>query len=295
MGNKNCRIFLYKLIKEEKNYMRSERWYKENSMIKHVHKMVPDILHVQNRTSNKLFSLLQDELFKTCGGNAHRVSEKCKEIEKVINETALGTSECPANNKIECFAGKITPFKESNHNTNKIFIYFVEIIDIVFSDVDVVNDLEWNSRYTKYVDVFRMFIDYFCGLWKKENKTKEQCDALQELGDRMMTTYVELWGVNNITNYFHYIECGHIDYFLRNCEGNIMIYANQGWEAMNGRFKFQLQRKTQRGGHAGVKGKKEPLHISALRFTGRWLLNWLYPDANELKTMLFPVSTNDII
>ena len=64
---------------------------------------------------------------------------------------------------------------------------------------------------------------------------------------------------------------------------------------MNGRFKFQLQRKTQRGGHSGVKGHKEPLHISALRFTGRWLLDWLYPDANELKILLFPVISSDVI
>ena len=110
---------LYKLIREEEDYSRSERWYKENSMVKHVHKMVPDILHVQNRTSNKLFSLLQDELFNTCGGNANRVSIKCTEIEKVINEKALGSPECPSNYKIECIAGKISAFKNTNISTNK--------------------------------------------------------------------------------------------------------------------------------------------------------------------------------
>ena len=108
----------------------------------------------------------------------------------------------------------------------KIFIYFIEIIDIIFSDVDVVNDVIWNNRYTKFVDIFRMYIDYFSELWKKENKNTEQCDSLQELGDRMMLTYTDLFGTNNITNYFHYIESGYIDYFLKNCDGNIMIYAN---------------------------------------------------------------------
>ena len=64
---------------------------------------------------------------------------------------------------------------------------------------------------------------------------------------------------------------------------------------MNGRYKFQLQRKTQRGGHAGVMGNKKPLHVSALKFTGRWLLNWLYPDSSELKNVLFPITNENVI
>ena len=71
----------------------------------------------------------------------------------------------------------------------------------------------------------------------------------------MMTTFLQLWDVNATSNYFHYIECGHIDYFLRKCEGNIMIYVNQRWDAMNGIFKFQLQGKATQGGHVGVKSK----------------------------------------
>ena len=50
-----------------------------------------------------------------------------------------------------------------------------------------------------------------------------------------------------------------------------------------------------RGGHAGVKGNKEPLHVSVLRFTGRWLLNWLYPDSNELKNVMFPITNENVI
>ena len=47
------------------------------------------------------------------------------------------------------------------------------------------------------------------------------------------------------------MESGHVyDYMMMN-DGNIAIHANQGWEAVNGKFKDALKGKTQRSGHYG--------------------------------------------
>ena len=210
----------------------------------------------------------------------------CKHIEKLINEECLGSTACPANFIIECENGKIGNVKLTNDNTKKIMLDIFNIISIIYKDDVLENNVELRERKDKICKIFTLYIDYFVELWKDENKNNAQCSQLQISADVIIQLLVELWGVDHITNYFHYMESGHVDFFLRSCDGNLMQYAQQGWEAMNGKFKEALQRKTQRGGHSGVKGHKEPLYVSALRFTGRWLVHWLYPTTRELELLL---------
>ena len=67
-----------------------------------------------------------------------------------------------------------------------------------------------------------------------------------------MLLHVELWGSNNVGNYFHYLQAGHFLEFLLKNNGNIMRFANQGWESLNGKLKHAMSSKTQRGGHCGT-------------------------------------------
>ena len=43
-------------------------------------------------------------------------------------------------------------------------------------------------------------------------KNDNQCADLQRNADDIVKLLVVLWGVDHITNYFHYIESGHVDF-----------------------------------------------------------------------------------
>ena len=52
------KILLNELINEEEEYLRSKRWHDVMRVIKDIKKIDPDVLHYQNRTSEKLLTLL---------------------------------------------------------------------------------------------------------------------------------------------------------------------------------------------------------------------------------------------
>ena len=195
------------------------------------------------------------------------------------------TSACPANFIIECENGKNGNVKLTNDNTKKIILNIFNIINIIYDNEILEKNIELVER-NNICRIFALYIDYFVELWKDEQKNDNQCSDLQRNADDIVKLLVGLWGVDHITNYFHYMESGHVDFFLRSCDDNLMQYAQQGWEAMNGKFKEALQRKTQREGHSGAKENKQSLYISALRFTGRWLIHWLYPTTIEFEKLL---------
>ena len=70
-----------------------------------------------------------------------------------------------------------------------------------------------------------------------------------------------------------------------------MRFANQGWEALNGKLKHAMSSKTQRGGHCGT-ASTESLIKSAWRFSIRSIVHFLYPKTSDLMEAIAKLNSN---
>ena len=105
--------FLNELIMEEEEYSRSKRWHNVMRVIKDIKKIVPDELHYQNRTSEKLLTLLFQLVVKLTKTQA-AANVILDIVVEYINTVCLGTVECPAYFNINCKEGKVEKISETN-------------------------------------------------------------------------------------------------------------------------------------------------------------------------------------
>ena len=146
------------------------------------------------------------------------------------------------------------------------------------------------TRQERILRVVGEYCYYFDELWIQKNRDANLCKDIQLKADYIIENMVELWGASCITNYFHYMESGHVyDYMMMN-DGNIAIHANQGWEAVNGKFKDALKRKTQRSGHCGGgdadDNKKEEISKAAERYMCRRLIHFFHTNEKDLRNVV---------
>lgn len=155
----------------------------------------------------------------------------------------------------------------SNNNCRKCFKQIDGLIDIIF------NDIEDRSRFKMIKDFAQSYSSVMEKLWIDTEYKTNEIDEIQIEIDRFMVIYKDLYG-KEVTNYFHYLDAGHVSFFLKKYNGNIMQYANQGWEGLNAWFKMVIKTKTQRGGYAGKSGR-EYLSTACLKFSQRRLI-WIF-------------------
>ena len=91
--------------------------------------------------------------------------------------------------------------------------------------------------------------------------------------------WIELFGREGQTNYFHMLQSGHFAYFMTKWS-NLYRYEQQNWEAFNAQLKYFYFNRTQRGGHCqkggGTASKLDPV--------ARWvqrLIMWRTGKADE--------------
>jgi hypothetical protein len=121
---------------------------------------------------------------------------------------------------------------------------------------------------------------------------------LQRGIDKIAVLWTKLFGIGDITNYYHLLFAGHIRDALNACGGSLFFFQNQGWEAKNSEYKQFFWRKTQRGGSAGNGGergkssskeniKHESIMQALFRFSSRLLMYRLYdPETDALETRI---------
>jgi hypothetical protein len=85
---------------------------------------------------------------------------------------------------------------------------------------------------------------------QREDFLDEEIDAFDTQCDDFFELWVDLTGLESMTNYIHMIGSGHMTYYLREWR-NFYRDSQQGWEALNVLLKNIYFRRTQRGGHKG--------------------------------------------
>ena len=113
----------------------------------------------------------------------------------------------------------------------------------------------WNSALVHYEEAV-------AGLRSRKDFTDEDVTVWQQGVDFFYTIWVDLHGMDGLTNYIHMLGAGHVGYYLRLYK-NLYRYSQQGWEAMNDKIKTFYFRRTQRGGHANVPNAVQS-HLDAL-------------------------------
>jgi hypothetical protein len=85
---------------------------------------------------------------------------------------------------------------------------------------------------------------------QREDFLDEEIDAFGTQCDDFLELWVDLTGLEGMTNYIHMIGSGHMTYYLREWR-NLYRYSQQGWEALSSLLKNIYFRRTQRGGYKG--------------------------------------------
>jgi hypothetical protein len=119
------------------------------------------------------------------------------------------------------------------------------------------------------LDGFEELIDL---LRQHDDFTPEQIDEVHVLCNSTYGDYIDVFGYEGLTNYWHIIGSCHLVYYIRKF-GNLYRFQNQGWEHLNHLLKRFFLTRTQRGGRCGNVSKS-----SRVRSVGRWLqrrLLWL--------------------
>jgi hypothetical protein len=118
----------------------------------------------------------------------------------------------------------------------------------------------------KWLACIPKFRDGMIKLRSKENFTNDAVTAFQKDIDEFNQLWVELWGLEGVTNYIHMMSSGHLSTYLFKWK-NLYRHSQQGWEAFNSLVKTFYFRRTQRGGRSNAgRGRK-----TRLLPIGRWL------------------------
>jgi hypothetical protein len=101
--------------------------------------------------------------------------------------------------------------------------------------------------------------------------TEDEMEEFQDLVDDFFEIWVELFGMDGMTNYLHLLGSGHVLYFLRkyNC---LYIYSQQGWEALNSVCTAYILQNSSRGGYGSGQNKTKSYIFPLIRYIMRDLL-----------------------
>ena len=100
---------------------------------------------------------------------------------------------------------------------------------------------------SKWLDVVVSFRKVIQWLDSKHEFNYEAVCEFQRDGDEFCDRYIELTGIEGMTNYIHLLHAGHFAFFMLEF-GNLYRYSQQGWENINSIMKRSFHQNTQKGG-----------------------------------------------
>ena len=217
-----------------------------------IEEAVPCILHLENRCSEKLFSLILQKMIDNCKDDK-AIGEKTKEIEKVLNKQVWGTESRPSQYqlKLEKKAGEglsLGDINLPNTRARKLIENIDPILDVALSHDE-------NLR-SKTKEACGLYVRFTSIARQREDFTDEEIENFQDLVDDFTVIMVDLYQKPFMTNYFHMLASGHIKYYMEKWR-NLYRYEQQGWEAMNAMIKYFCKCQTFRGNLRGKKGGKQ--------------------------------------
>ena len=110
--------------------------------------------------------------------------------------------------------------------------------------------------------------------------TAEEIDLFQDHIDDFFDIWVQLFGREGLSNYFHLLGAGHIAYFLEKYDC-LYLYSQQGWEALNNTIQAYIHHSSQQGGKgSGQRAGEKSFIFPLVHYILRDLL-WKTGDADE--------------
>jgi hypothetical protein len=229
---------------------------------------IPCILHMENRVGIKILTMLVIEglsnakaglLYPDIRAEGPRISHFFRSIADIVNKQVLGTPdnsaewECATDDKKK----EIGTITMDNMRTRAIMAKLELLIE------ECIVKLDDKAKWLACIPKFR---DGMIKLRSKENFTNDAVTAFQKDIDEFNQLWVELWGLEGVTNYIHMMSSGHLSTYLFKWK-NLYRHSQQGWEAFNSLVKTFYFRRTQRGGRSNAgRGRK-----TRLLPIGRWL------------------------
>ena len=229
---------------------------------------IPCILHMENRVGIKILTMLMIEglsnakrkvLYTDIQAEGPRVAHFFRRIAAIVNKQVLGTNENSA--EWECATDdkkkEIGTITMDNVRTRAIMARLELLIE------ECIVDEEDKAKWLACIPKFR---DGLVKLRSKEDFDGDAVSAFQKDIDEFYQLWVELWGLEGVTNYIHMMSSGHLSTYLFKWK-NLYRHSQQGWEAFNSLVKTFYFRRTQHGGRSNAgRGRK-----TRLLPIGRWL------------------------
>lgn len=253
-----------------------------------VDKAVVDLLHLQNRTAEKVLHQIC-EMIMNFGLTAKDRDSKINDMNLFLQTEIFGTTDSKSDHEFIKLGvdGKIESIAMQNKECRKVFNRIEDFLNVVYTpDIRQLNT-DNEENYHKLVSFATSYHSVLEKLWVYKSYNDDEINVMQVQIDEFMVTYKSIFG-EDITNYFHYLDSGHVTFFLKKYKGNIMQFANQGWEGLNAWVKMIIKTKTQRGGACGKislrmrKRNEEAVLNFCLR---RLVWTFGYSD-NELRKMI---------
>jgi hypothetical protein len=241
---------------------------KPGALLKLIEFTIPCLLHLENRSREAFFSRILNRVFDPARTTVE-VKAKLAAVEDFINTHGhgvgvtgrLGQTKITVNVKSDA----INKLTFNNDRIRKIMKSVGhDVVDMCFR----VND-PGRARAHEALDLYEKLIDK---LRQHGDLSGTEIDEVSTLCSATYGKYLDTFGYEGLTNYWHIIGSCHLVYYLRNY-GSLYRYQNQGWEHMNHLLKRFFFTRTQRGGRNGAGARS-----SRVRAVGKWMqrrLMWL--------------------
>jgi hypothetical protein len=303
-----CRVKLKNRIRNERRiielHVSQDRDIKQENTPFCCMDMVPCLLHAENRVLLKIFRMLAIEglsnatqgiTYNDIGGRRDSVEKRRNEFissfESIMNNKILGTEEVgnqahwqlPLEEKKNT-RKEIGPISLNNNKMRKIIRNIRPLLEVSISDEQRIN--KWACCSENIILAFEIAGKYGEYTTNELQLFQLQCDSFFEI-------WVELHGKHANTNYIHFLISSHLLHYMKKYK-SLMIYSQQGWEALNALVKSYYYRRTQRGGNVGFKDKAGRTKLtSMMRWYQRRLL-WLCGySRNEIEEYKFNSTLGD--
>jgi hypothetical protein len=113
----------------------------------------------------------------------------------------------------------------------------------VFANISLLIEANLGANGAAFANLFSLYMRFMTRLQSDIEYSDEEIEVASDAMTDFGECWISLFGTDSITNYVHYIIAGHVALFLMKYR-NLAIFANQGWEAMNGVMKKYLGRRT---------------------------------------------------
>jgi hypothetical protein len=216
------------------------------------------VLHLFGRTSEIIFKQLFCDVMEMSRSHEERLAN-IERVDSKLREV-VGSSKTKIINIVNlkgCKGARAT-YSLDFKRAKRLIQHYEEILRVCFpesergrkrvrEDEDQLNRSAKCRVYTDWVELLKLFQVAMHDLRQLTEFTEEQIDTMQDHFDAFGDKYIDMFGIQRVTQYIHQMISGHIrDHVIK--YGPLALISNQGIEYLMGEVKRYVLRKSLRGG-----------------------------------------------